>query len=112
MANVGCEAHLASINQHESVGLAERFIHHIKEMPRHFIDPSHKNWQERSGPIEHALNNGFCGQVGRNAYSLAQGTIGESSSSVLPFSKLNNFIFGYFDPENIFFNNENKQFSG
>ena len=28
--------------------------------------------------------------------------------AVLPFSKLNNFIFGYFDPENIFLDNENK----
>ena len=27
---------------------------------------------------------------------------------VLAFSKLNNFIFGYFDPENIFLDNENK----
>ena len=28
-------------------------------------------------------------------------------SAVLPFSKLNNFIFGYFHPENIFLDNEN-----
>ena len=27
--------------------------------------------------------------------------------SVLPFSKLNKIIFGYFDPENIFLDNEN-----
>ena len=29
-------------------------------------------------------------------------------STVLPVSKLNNFIFGYFDPEIIFLDNENK----
>ena len=28
--------------------------------------------------------------------------------AVLPFSKLSNFIFGYFDPENVFLDNENK----
>ena len=27
----------------------------------------------------------------------------QGSDAVLPFSKLNNFIFGYFDPENVFF---------
>ena len=32
----------------------------------------------------------------------------ENSLSVLPFSKLNNFISGYFDPENAFLDNENK----
>ena len=32
--------------------------------------------------------------------------------SVLPFSKLNKLFFGYFDPENIFLDNENTQFSG
>ena len=31
---------------------------------------------------------------------------------VLPFSKLNKMIFGYFDPENIFLDNENNLFSG
>ena len=30
-----------------------------------------------------------------------------SSAAVLPFSKLNHFIFGYFDPENIFLDNKN-----
>ena len=35
-----------------------------------------------------------------------------ASSAVLPFSKLNNFILGYFDPQNIFIDNENKYFSG
>ena len=33
---------------------------------------------------------------------------GGTTQAVLPFSKLNNFIFGYFDPENIFLDNENK----
>ena len=28
--------------------------------------------------------------------------------TVLPFSKLNKIIFGYFDPENIFLDNKNK----
>ena len=28
--------------------------------------------------------------------------------AVLLFSKLNNVLFGYFDPENIFLDNENK----
>ena len=32
--------------------------------------------------------------------------------SVLPFSKLNKIVFGYFDPENIFLDNKNKEFSG
>ena len=31
---------------------------------------------------------------------------------VLPFSKLINNFFGYFDPENIFLDNENQYFSG
>ena len=31
---------------------------------------------------------------------------------MLPFSKVNNFIFGYFDPENIFLDNENNNFRG
>ena len=30
------------------------------------------------------------------------------SSAVLPFSKLNEMFFGYFDPENIFLDNKNK----
>ena len=30
----------------------------------------------------------------------------------LPFSKLNKIFFGYFDPENVFLDNENKLFSG
>ena len=35
------------------------------------------------------------------------------SCPVFPFSKLTNiYVFGYFDPENTFFDNENKQFSG
>ena len=33
-------------------------------------------------------------------------------SSVKLFSKLSYFIFGYFDPVNIFFANKNKSFSG
>ena len=33
------------------------------------------------------------------------------SLAVLPFSKLNKIIFGYFDPENIFLDNKNKYFS-
>ena len=33
-------------------------------------------------------------------------------TSVLPFSKLNKMCFGYFDPENIFLDNENNKFRG
>ena len=32
----------------------------------------------------------------------------EALQAVLPFSKLNKFFFGYFDPENIFLDNKNK----
>ena len=35
-----------------------------------------------------------------------------ASAAVKFFSKLNYFIFGYFDPTNIFFNNKNKYFLG
>ena len=31
---------------------------------------------------------------------------------MLPFSKLNKLFFGYFDPENIFIDNENNFFRG
>ena len=31
------------------------------------------------------------------------------SAPVLLFSKLNKIVFGYFDPENIFLDNENKK---
>ena len=33
-------------------------------------------------------------------------------SPVLPFSKLNKIFFGYLDPEKIFLDNGNQQFSG
>ena len=64
LADVGCSVHLASVDHHESVGLAERSIRHIKETLRHFINPSHTNWRELLHPIEHALNNGFCAALG------------------------------------------------
>ena len=36
------------------------------------------------------------------------GVMQVGSFSVLPFSKLSKIFFGYFDPENIFLDNENK----
>ena len=42
----------------------------------------------------------------------AWSTAFKSQRPVLPFSRLNNTFFGYFDPEKIYENNENKQFSG
>ena len=35
-----------------------------------------------------------------------------SSLAAKPFSKLNYYFFGYFDPKNKYFDNKNKQFSG
>ena len=43
---------------------------------------------------------------------LALPTAMASRQSVLPFSKLNKLFFGYFDPENVFLDNENKYVSG
>ena len=36
----------------------------------------------------------------------------DRTPSVLPFSKLNKMFIGYFDPENMFLDNENKYFWG
>ena len=44
--------------------------------------------------------------------SMSDGLLEVSSTAVLPFSKLNKIIFGCFDPENIFLDNENKYFLG
>ena len=59
-----CEATLASVDHHQSVGAAERTIAQIKQMMRHFINPTHTNWQELLLPLQHALNNNFCEALG------------------------------------------------
>ena len=64
LEEAGCEVNLASVDHHESVGAAERTIGQVKQMLRHFINPSHTNWQELLLPIQHALNNGFCAALG------------------------------------------------
>ena len=48
------------------------------------------------------------GSTSPEIVSFGQTTL-HAFTAVLPFSKLNNVIFGYFDPENIFLDNENKQ---
>ena len=59
-----CEVTLASVDHHQSVGAAERKIAQIKQMMRHFINPTHTNWQELLLPLQHALNNIFCDALG------------------------------------------------
>ena len=75
---VGCEVHLASVDHHQSVGAAERTIGQVKQMLRHFINPTHTNWQELLLPIQHALNNGFCAALGTTPSYYMFGTYPDS----------------------------------
>ena len=43
---IGCELILASVDHHETVGLAERQIRTIKTYLRHYINAEHTNWGE------------------------------------------------------------------
>ena len=56
--------------------------------------------------VHSALLNQRCFIISEQVYATS------AWSPVLPFSKLNKMFFGYFDPENIFLDNENNQFSG
>ena len=60
MRGVGCVVKIASVDHHETVGLAERTIQSVKEHLRHYINATHTNWARLLMAVQCALNNGFC----------------------------------------------------
>ena len=89
LENAGCEVHLASVDHHQSVGAAERTIGQVKQMLRHFINPTHTNWQELLSPIEQALNNGFCAALGTTPSYYMFGTYPDSPKQEELFAQEN-----------------------
>ena len=55
---------MALVDHHQSVGAVERIIGQLKQMLRHFVNPTHTNWQDLLLPIQHAMNNAFCDALG------------------------------------------------
>ena len=70
---VGCKVDVATVDHHETVGLAERTIQSVKEQLRHYINATHTNWEELLPALQNALNNAYCEAIHTTPNYLALG---------------------------------------
>ena len=59
-----CKLHTASVDHHETVGLAERSIQAVKQHLRFYVDAQQTNWDELLSAAQSALNNAHCESLG------------------------------------------------
>ena len=63
-SNIDCELHIASVDHHETVGLAERGIQTIKQLLRFYVNSQQTDRDEYLTAAQSAMNDAHCTALG------------------------------------------------
>ena len=71
--DIDCKLRTATVDHHQTIGLAERCIQSVKQHLRHYINADHTNWESLLPAVQSSLNNAHCDSLAASPSYVAFG---------------------------------------